>query len=142
MEWSEALSIGIPEIDEQHKLLLDCINRLEEASTEEHRNLAVYFAIDRMEDYAQVHFAVEEILMRLLDYPGLGPHKGAHRVFIGEVERLKSEELTHDAHLKITAFLRDWWNHHILTLDRQYADYMLAKPWRAGPGGEAKRVAD
>ena len=36
VEWSDALSVGIEEIDEQHKVLVELVNRMHQAIHERH----------------------------------------------------------------------------------------------------------
>ena len=52
METKTAYSIGIPEIDAQHKQLFDCIDWLEAAGDDRQRELAVYYVMDELRDSA------------------------------------------------------------------------------------------
>ncbi len=125
MEWKEAYSIGIPEIDEQHKQLLDCIERLESAGDGRQRELAVYFVMEQLTDYVRIHFAVEEIVMRLFDYPGLEAHVAEHRAFAARLKEFEASELVEDMHAQAGKFLREWLVQHIQGSDKRYAAYLL-----------------
>ena len=125
MEWREEYSIGIPEIDEEHKVLLVCIARLEDAKDDKQSDLAVYFVLGELEDYVRVHFTVEEVIMRLFDFPGKEAHIRAHRKFAEYVRSMQKSELQKQTRDEITAFLRDWLVNHIMTADRQYARFLL-----------------
>ena len=125
MDWQKKYSIGIPEIDEQHKQLFDCIDRLESAGDERQRELAVYFVMEQLDDYARIHFAVEEIVMRLFDYPGLEAHAAEHRAFAQRLTQLKASELNEDIHAQAGKFLREWLVEHIQGSDKLYATYLL-----------------
>ena len=48
MDSTSEYSIGIPELDEQHRQLFDCINRLEFPADEHQRGLAMYYAMDQL----------------------------------------------------------------------------------------------
>jgi hemerythrin len=74
MGWSDKLLTGIEEIDEQHKVMFEVINRLEHAVSSEDKWSAVHFALVELTATCAFHFAVEEALMRLHDYPDLGAH--------------------------------------------------------------------
>jgi hemerythrin len=125
MEWKSEYSVGIPEIDEQHKQLFACIERLESAGDERQRELAVYFVIDELKEYVRVHFTVEEIVMRLFDYPDLEAHIAEHREFAARLMALGKIELVHDIHGQAGQFLRDWLLRHIMGSDQRYAAYLL-----------------
>jgi len=127
MDWKTKCLIGIPEIDEQHKQLFKCIDRLENAKDERQRELAVYFVMDELKDYARIHFAVEEIIMRLFDYPGLAAHIAEHGEFTARLKSLGKIELNHDVHAEAGSFLRGWLTKHIMISDKRYADFILGQ---------------
>lgn len=127
MDWKTNCLIGIPEIDEQHRQLFDCIDRLENAKDEHQRELAVFYVIDELKDHARINFAVEEIVMRLFDYPGLEAHVAEHREFTARLEALGKIELNHDVHAEAGSFLRGWLTHHILVSDKRYAGFILGQ---------------
>ena len=63
VEWSNELSVGIEEIDSQHKVLVDLLNEVHEAIQRGRTLEATRDIIARLDEYARVHFAVEESLM-------------------------------------------------------------------------------
>ena len=128
MEWKSEYSIGIPEIDEEHKVLLECIARLDDAKDDQkQRDLAVYFVLSELDDYVRVRFTVEEVIMRLFDYPGRGAHIQTHRSFTEYVKSMQQSALRRDVRDEIAAFLRDWLVNHIMTADKQYAVFLLGQ---------------
>lgn len=133
MDWTTQYMIGIPEIDEQHRQLFECIDRLENAKDDRQRELAVYFVMDELRDYAHIHFAVEETVMRLFDYPGLEAHAAEHREFSARLEALEKVELNHDIHAEAGSFLRGWLTKHIMGSDKRYAEFILGKRASALP---------
>jgi hemerythrin len=124
MDWKAEYSIGIPEIDEQHKQLFACIDRLDTAATDEDRNLAVYYVMEELKDYVRIHFAVEEIVMRLFDYPGLEAHAAEHREFAAQLEAFEKSELKAHVHAEASQYLRKWLLHHIQGTDKRYAAHL------------------
>ena len=134
MEWRSEYSIGIPEIDQQHRQLLECIARLEGAADARQRELAVYFVLEQLNDYVRVHFAVEEIVMRLFDYPGLEAHAAEHRAFAARLQEIEKSELVNDIHAEARRFLRDWLVNHIQVSDRRYAAFLLDNGATLKPG--------
>ncbi len=127
MDWKAEYSIGIPEIDEQHKQLLECIDRLDSAGTAEDRKLAMYYVMEELKDYVRIHFAVEEIVMRLFDYPGLEAHVLEHQEFSAQLEAFKQSELKEHVHAEASHYLRKWLVHHIQGTDKRYAEHLLRK---------------
>jgi len=133
MEGKTSFLIGIPEIDAQHEQLFECIDRLENAKDDRQRALAVYFVMDELKDYSRIHFAVEEIVMRLFDYPGLEAHAAEHRKFTLRLESLGKTELNHDVHAAAGSFLRGWLTEHIMVSDKRYAEFILGKRASGAP---------
>lgn len=144
MEWKSEYSVGIREIDEEHKLLLGYIARLDAAREDRQRDVAVYYALGELDEYVRVHFTVEEVIMRVFGYPGRDAHVRAHRSFAEYVKSMQKAALKRDTRDEISAFLKDWLVNHIMAADRQYADFLRARvtdperrlsPGRALPEG-------
>ncbi len=124
--------IGIPELDAQHEQLFECIERLERAVDQRQMELAVYYVIGELKDYARIHFTVEEVVMRLFDYPGLAAHAAEHRDFEASLKALAKMELLHDMHAEAGRLLREWLIHHIQVSDKRYAGFILGRGKAAG----------
>ncbi len=128
IRWNKRLDTGVQEIDEQHRYLLNLIDRIENAVREYNSKEIVDVMLD-MKLYAEVHFAEEEELMRKVGYPKLGPHIQRHKQFISKADQFLDElELTP---LAVTSeairFLRDWLVTHIQTVDADYARFIRKK---------------
>ena len=80
VEWSNELSVGIEEIDEQHKVLVNLINRLfDETVVHQAGTSAVMEEIlHELIEYTVIHFAVEESLFRIFHYPETETHTRHH----------------------------------------------------------------
>ena len=126
MQWAEEFSIGIAEIDQQHMILVDCISLIEEAVGTQARWSAVHASLGRLSDFARVHFAVEESLMRILEYPEQEKHAEQHRQFSYELMALQEKSLKADVSREMVSFLSKWLHEHIVTSDRHYAEYLAA----------------
>lgn len=126
-QWRSEYSLGIDEIDGQHKMLINCIAALEssiENPDEKQRWAAIHYAIVQLSDYTRIHFAVEESLMRILGYPGLDAHIAQHQVFVAYLTEMERKSITHDVREEeIVSFLRKWLLNHILVDDKNYAIY-------------------
>jgi hemerythrin len=138
--WRNEYSLGIDEIDEQHKVLVNCISSLEtsiEDPDEKQRWAAIHYAIVQLSDYTRIHFTVEESVMRILGYPGLDAHIEQHRVFVSYLKDVERKSITHDVREdEIVSFLRKWLLTHIVNEDRQYANFFAAARGKnSRPGG-------
>jgi hemerythrin len=125
MDWNKEYELGIPELDAQHRQLLECLEKLEAAEDEKAGELAVYFVLTQLDAYSRVCFVVEEILMRLFDYPGLAAHAKEHADFAARLIALEQSELRHEVHGETRKFLHDWLAQHIGVSDRRFARFLL-----------------
>ena len=124
-QWMNEYSVGIDEVDDQHKVLINCIANLEQAidsGDEKQRWSAIHYAIVQLSDYTRVHFSVEESLMRILKYPGCAEHIAQHQVFVKYLADMERRSITQDiSEDEIVGFLRNWLLTHILEDDKRYA---------------------
>lgn len=134
MHWTEKMSVGVPEIDEDHKQLISIINRLAEDADKDGRRLAVRQSIAALLRYAEFHFAREEKVMTVARYPGIEEHKEEHRNFVAKIKDLNRlfdedpEGVVNFVRETLLEFLRDWLNHHILIEDKGYQACVTANP--------------
>ncbi len=124
MEWKKEYSVGIREIDEQHKMITECISSIEQAVAQYDRPSADA-AVVRLADLAQAHFALEESLMRIHDYPRLEEHADAHKQFSAHLRTLQEPFLTTDVFRDRIEFLQEWWDRHVQEHDKSYALHFL-----------------
>nr|MBP9597389.1 hemerythrin domain-containing protein [Fusobacteriaceae bacterium] len=74
MKWNDEYSIGIVEIDEQHKKLFELSEILNEATEiNEIKDILLF-----LEEYMQFHFNTEESMMRKYNYELIEEHKKLH----------------------------------------------------------------
>jgi len=128
VEWSDTLSVGIEEIDAQHKVLVDLINRMHDAIHKRKGSEVVKEILVELADYTRIHFAVEESLMRILNYPGYDEHKLIHEELLGHVIELveKVESGKTAIGFELMHFLKTWLTKHIMEEDMQYTSHFLA----------------
>jgi hemerythrin len=121
IEWKEEYSVGVPELDKQHKGLIELINRLAE---EGHRSSVVIKTLDALSLYAREHFSAEEALLRACGDPNLEEHEREHRAFeewLDAIKQIYRFSTTLDPFVDtINSFLRNWLINHILKTDMAY----------------------
>ncbi|HEY4743449.1 MAG TPA: bacteriohemerythrin [Desulfuromonadaceae bacterium] len=91
IQWRDSLAIGVDQIDNQHRELLQRFNALLGAceagkGMDELKRLLVF-----LDDYIVEHFRDEEHLQRTSGYPDYAAHKQEHDSFIERVMAVKDE---------------------------------------------------
>jgi hemerythrin len=129
IDWTEELSVGIQEIDEQHKILVDLINRLYESIVKQTDTQVVNDILTELVQYTVVHFAVEESLMRIFDYPDYEDHKKIHQELQQQVIDLhkKVKENNASISMDLLKFLKNWLTRHIFVEDQKYGPFFLER---------------
>lgn len=127
IEWSEDLSVGIQEIDEQHKVLVNLLNRLHEAIIHHHAQETAVEIMNQLCEYTKIHFTVEESLMRILGYPDYDDHKEHHGLLIKQVQQLrqKLEKSGTSISFELLHFLKVWLTKHIMEEDMLYTPHFI-----------------
>lgn len=141
--WVPELDTGIPEIDRQHRRIVDYINRLYELRSTHDRE-ALGDVIGEMVDYTLSHFVFEESLMESSGYLFSGPHKKVHELFTRKVAEMQSrfdagEDVTDEMH----GMLSRWLFNHIRNEDHGYVDTAkayLRMAQQGGPAAEKERL--
>ena len=139
IEWSDELSVGIQEIDEQHKVLVGLVNEMHRAILERHGSETAKEILGRLGDYTRIHFAVEESLMRIFDYPGYEERKKQHEELIRQFKECHAKVTTGSAAVsfQLLHFLKLWLSQHILESDKDYSPYMLKRGVKAKASQES-----
>lgn len=129
VEWQESLSIGVLEVDIQHRLLFDKFNSFltaHQANTESGEGLFRLFWF--LEAYAMTHFKDEEKLMQQVGFPDYLRHRELHQAFAAEIgrlkERLQKEGATQSLVSTMTTFITGWLVNHISTMDRAIGQFV------------------
>jgi hemerythrin len=128
VEWQEDLSIGVLEIDIQHKLLFEKFNCFLEACQSQADSDTAHRLFWFLEAYAITHFNDEEKLMVRLAYPDYLQHRKQHLEFAAEVakikDRLKLEGPSEHLVTGMTAFISNWLVQHISVMDRAIGTFV------------------
>ena len=129
VEWSNELSVGIEEIDVQHKVLIDLLNEIHEAIQQRQDTEVTRNIVRRLDEYTRVHFAVEESLMRILHYPEYERHREAHDRLIEHLNGFhdKLDAGKGSLNFELAHFLKVWWTKHIMEVDKRYVSHFLAQ---------------
>ena len=125
--WQNAYSLGMPEIDEQHKALFKLIDDLWDALVKRTSVENQLRLIEGLELYTITHFSQEETFMRVIKYPKFDTHKQMHDQFVERIAEEKSRLLAgKNISLDVLYFLKDWLINQILVSDQDYAGFSKA----------------
>ncbi len=129
LAWSDALSVGIAAVDEQHRKLIGLLNELHQSSAQGKGGETVRKVLGELVAYTASHFAFEEELLTKHGYPELPEHKAAHDKLAAEVVRFNDEFQAGRGQLtaELFMFLRSWLNGHIRGSDKAYGRFLIAK---------------
>lgn len=75
ISWKKVYATGIIALDDEHRQLIDQINRLYEAIRDKQEETALNDSLKMLEYYTLTHFQHEENLMMEYGFPGLEEHK-------------------------------------------------------------------
>jgi hemerythrin-like metal-binding protein len=127
--WTERFSVGIKEIDLQHRGLLDIKNQLIDSIEKENEWKTTSAILDSLINYAYNHFATEERYMKETEYPELSWHVGLHLEFIKKVFSLSQEVSLKGLEIQreMLTYLTEWYTNHVLGVDRKYMASLSAK---------------
>ena len=129
MPWSTDIAVGLSDVDEQHRWLVDCINQLHtELSGDAPDKAVIGETLEGLMDYTMNHFIMEEDLFERHAYPETLAHKAQHNQFTGTImEALTAFEDGQNVSHDILEFLKTWLFQHIMRTDKSYVPFLKAQ---------------
>ena len=126
IEWKDAMSVGIPSIDNQHKQLVDLINRLNAAMEDGETDKELGRIFSDLVAYTDQHFRHEEDLFERHAYPMQDAHRREHDALREKAISLKQrvDDGEFVLGVEVMNFLRDWLKSHIMGSDRAYSEHL------------------
>jgi|YNPMSStandDraft_1061717.scaffolds.fasta_scaffold05052_5 hemerythrin len=127
IEWDNSkYSVGFVDIDNQHKVLVNILNKLHDAMREGKGKEQIEKTLNDLIEYTKTHFAFEENLMNLHNYPEINAHKKDHSDLIQSIrdfqQKVNSNSIT--LTLEVKNFLRDWLLIHIGKRDKDLGIFL------------------
>lgn len=126
IEWSDEFSVGVEELDQQHRHLVTLINKLIDNQGASISSEITPRVLGGLLNYVQQHFSLEEELMAKHDFPGLEDHRKHHMAFtealisiVDNPEDTPAEELL--------IYLDEWLRSHILHDDQDFREFFIEK---------------
>jgi len=133
LRWTPAWDIGVPEIDDDHHLLVDESNALIEALMEERPKPEIMKIVGRMESECWEHFRREETILRQARYDEVDRHAEEHRRIeeeLGKVVRaMEAADVPASGWEKFVLFFQSTLINHLLLYDMKYKSLLM---WERG----------
>lgn len=135
-EWNSQIELGHPLLDEQHKRLFSLSESVARTLSGSPDRPPVEAALRALIDFARVHFATEDGLMREGDYPDAEEHVRAHSLLLAQLnEYCRKVQSGENANLTVTglvAYLWHWLIMHINAADRELVIWLRSRESRRG----------
>lgn len=123
ISWDDNKSIGIEEIDNDHRHLIGLINDFGRARDEGQSVEVLSELLTKLKAYSLEHFEREESYMIKTGFKNFYEHQEQHLMFIKKITEFEKEHQYDKAFvaIKIMPFMMDWLINHIMTSDKQLA---------------------
>ncbi len=125
--WGDEYLLGVDAMDEEHKILIEKMNRLAEClevEQDEKGRASMRTAFADMVAYTKEHFADEEAYLEEIGFPELQAHQRLHVDLLARVGEFSADvENGRVDGAKLMNFINDWLMRHILGTDKKYAHY-------------------
>lgn len=124
--WDGVLSVGVDEIDEDHRKLIDIFNVLNHAVADGESPEYLAAVVEELINCTVWHFSHEERLMLKYAYDETEEHKTEHRELIRDAKQLQQEIYQGQEGLteKHIEYLERWLTEHIFTSDMRLGDHL------------------
>lgn len=124
--WSDRLDVGVEEMNNEHKMLINKMNRVETLAEKGASKRELSVAIDDLGKYTIQHFADEEAWMEKVGFPQLRAHKHVHQNMLTKFTSFAEAFAAGDGKLPdgFVHFLNFWLRAHISGVDKRYGDFV------------------
>jgi hemerythrin len=125
MTWNSKYSVGVEELDNQHRAFIKALNELHAASMRGEARKVAGPLLRQVVSLAEEHFETEEKLMESIGFPGLAAHRATHLELAGKLAEFLSRHEKGDTtmYTPLLYFARDWQNKHMQAEDQEYAEW-------------------
>lgn len=127
LQWCEAMSVGVPALDADHRCLVRIINLLAEANATDVPEL-IETVLETLLVYSRFHFSREERVMSDCVFPGIEFHSREHSGFSRYIQAMRQrvhQRLDATVAAELHEYLTNWLRHHILIQDMAYKPFVV-----------------
>jgi hemerythrin-like metal-binding protein len=122
LQWQDTFSVGVAEVDHEHRELIGLINTLHDALGTERDGERVEAFLGEIFADISAHFALEERVMRERRYDALAEHKADHERLLDQLRDMMDEQAD-GVRLDDARFggqLEEWFARHFSTHDARF----------------------
>ena len=129
LKWDSSLDIQVPDMNDEHKVLIDMMNRLLERNEAKAAKSEIKKLLNDFVAYALKHFSDEEAYMAQIKFPGLEVHKLVHKRLVEKLTMYARDfdEKQERLPTEFFNFLHFWLVSHIKGIDIQYGHFSRGK---------------
>ena len=128
VDWTPEMSMGMPDIDSQHRQFIGIINKAKEAVDSKAPREKQKEVLGALIEYGRYHFDTEEKYFERFGYPHADEHRKEHAKLLARVLAFSDMfEKGEDVAPEILSFLKGWLAVHLMKHDRKYAKYFKSK---------------
>lgn len=129
IEWDEEFELGISQLDEHHRRLIDILNSTYDCYQNDNHEEALVNILEELLNYTQYHFSAEEQLMQDSNYPARREHTMEHDMFTRQIAQFQQDLVDGKGLLamEMIQFLGTWLLHHIIDVDKKFGIYLAAR---------------
>ena len=127
--WRDEYSVGLPDVDHEHRVLIAMINDLAGSLGPEAVRAEILAALGEIHARIAAHFALEEREMRSLKYISIGEHKRDHERLLEDILDIMADVESprgYDAAL-LGRRLSDWFTAHFRTHDAKLHHWLALR---------------
>jgi len=129
IEWTEKFELGISQLDEHHRHLVDILNNIYDCYQDENHETVLENVLEELLKYTQYHFSAEEQLMQDTNYPARREHTMEHDMFTRQIAQFEQDLFDGKGllALEMIQFLGTWLLRHIIDVDKKFGIYLAAR---------------
>ena len=120
IKWQQKFVIGIPDVDHEHRSMIDLINTLHADLSKSAPREEISEFLAEIDTRISAHFALEETVMRDLNYDGYDDHKVDHERLLDDIREIM-DNYENDAYFDyeetLSRHLKAWFLNHFATHD-------------------------
>jgi len=129
IEWRDEFSIGLPDVDHEHREMISMINALHESLGPDADAGRIVTALGEIHARIALHFALEEREMQKLDYIAFLDHKQDHERLLDDILDIMDTaeaETGYDA-VNFGRRLSKWFTEHFRTHDARLHRWLVGR---------------
>ena len=123
IEWRDEFKIGIEEVDFEHQELINLINESYHQAKQDGSTMAVLDSLGEIFSNISAHFALEEKVMRDLNYDQYDDHKEDHEDLLDSIRDIMDDASKMDEE-HFGQQLKEWFINHFSTKDARLHKFM------------------